>query len=94
MLLGFTDGLLLASNVGFILKFIDDGVIGYTVGVPVRFIFGIDEWSVMGSLVGLSDVSNEGNAEGALLGKSLVSYGWCVLFLLVVYLMKLNILCM
>ena len=75
LLLWFTDGLALGSDVGFILVSTDVEVLGYTDRIPYGLIFDTDEKIDMGSLVGSSDVYNDGSTMCSLLGESLWSDG-------------------
>ena len=72
MLLGFTNGLFLVSNLVFILGYTDGEVFWSTDTVPDGFIVGIDIGNRLSSLNGSTDDCNDGNTEVSLLGISLV----------------------
>ena len=73
MLLGFTNGHVLLSDVVFILGYTDGEVRGYTATVLDSFIVVIDEGNGMGSLIESTDGSNEENTGVSMLGESLES---------------------
>ena len=74
MLLGFTDGILLGCNIGFIIQYTTGEMLCSTVGVPVGFIGDIDEGSGICSFFVLYDGSNNINTESSLLGESIRLY--------------------
>ena len=57
-----------ACNTGLTLISTDSEVLGNTVWVPVGFTVDIDQWSVLGSLVGSSSASHDDITGGSLFG--------------------------